>query len=137
MTHGDYYRGNVRCVDGRIVALFDWDDACYWTLENELAWSLWELTQADDAATLDVDRARRFLDVYAAAGGPVSFGSLDFIVPFIRDDLRTEIREAAAMAEAGLAVDHAYVNRARSAFAALADVSLEWGSDSGFIVPSQ
>jgi aminoglycoside phosphotransferase (APT) family kinase protein len=123
-VHGDYYRGNVRCVGSRIVALFDWDDACYWTLENELAWSLWEFTQADDAATLDLDRARRFLDVYAANDGPVASGPLDFIIPFIRDDIRTEIREAAAMAEMGLAVDGAYVDRAQAAFANLASLAL-------------
>ena len=102
LAHGDYYRGNVRCVNRRIVALFDWDDACYWTLENELAWSLWEFAQADEAATLDLDRADRFLRTYSAHGGPVSLRDCSFIIPFIRDDIRTEIREAAAMAEAGL-----------------------------------
>ena len=124
LAHGDYYRGNVRCVDRKIVALFDWDDACYWTLENELAWSVWEFAQADDAATLDLDRTRRFLDVYAASDGPVPLGNIDFIVPFIRDDIRTEIREAAAAAEVGLGVDQAYVDRSGAAFANLADLFL-------------
>jgi Ser/Thr protein kinase RdoA (MazF antagonist) len=119
ITHGDYYRGNVRCVNHEIVALFDWDDACYWTLENELAWSVWEFAQADDAATLDLDRAGRFLRVYEACGGPVSVRDCSFIIPFIRDDIRTEIREA----EAGLAADDAaYVARSYAAFDNLATV---------------
>ena len=124
LTHGDYYRGNVRCADGEIVALFDWDDACSWTLENELAWSVWEFAQADDVATLDLDRARRFLDVYAASDGPVPLGDLDFVIPFIRDDVRTEIREAAAAVEAGIEVDRSYVDRSRAAFTTLSDIRL-------------
>ena len=124
LAHGDYYRGNVRCVNRRIVALFDWDDACYWTLENELAWSLWEFAQADEAATLDLDRADRFLRTYSAHGGPVSLRDCSFIIPFIRDDIRTEIREAAAMAEAGLETDAAYIGRSNAAFAGLASVTL-------------
>jgi hypothetical protein len=106
----------MRCVNHRIVALFDWDDACYWTLENELAWSVWEFAQADEAATLDLDRARRFLDVYAECGGPAALGEVGFIVPFIRDDIRTEIREAIALAEAGRASDSAYLRRSMEAF---------------------
>jgi Ser/Thr protein kinase RdoA (MazF antagonist) len=124
LTHGDYYRGNVRCVDHEIVALFDWDDACYWTLENELAWSVWEFAQADKAPTLDVDRAEQFLRTYAAHGGPVSLSDRSFIVPFIRDDIRTDIREAAALAEAGIASDPGYVERSNAAFANLATVTL-------------
>jgi Ser/Thr protein kinase RdoA (MazF antagonist) len=123
LAHGDYYRGNVRCVDHRIVALFDWDDLGVWTLENELAWSVWEFTQADDAATLDLSRARRFLDVYSASGGTAPLGDLGFIVPFIRDDIRTEIREAAAMAEAGHVPDPVYVQRSNEAFVNLARVT--------------
>lgn len=124
LAHGDYYRGNVRCANRRIVALFDWDDACYWTLENELAWSVWEFAQADEAATLDLDRADRFLRTYSAHGGPVSLRDCSFIIPFIRDDIRTEIREAAAMAEAGLETDAVYIARSNAAFAGFASVTL-------------
>ena len=124
LAHGDYYRGNVRCVNQRIVALFDWDDACFWTLENELAWSVWEFAQADEAATLDLDRSDRFLRTYSAHGGPVSLRDCSFIIPFIRDDIRTEIREAAAMAEAGLETDAVYNARSNAAFAGLASVTL-------------
>ena len=123
LTHGDYYRGNLRCVNREIVAVLDWDDACYWTLENELAWSVWEFAQADDAATLDIDRADRFLNVYAASGGPVSIQDRSFIVPFIRDDIRTEILESIALAERGVESDAAYVARSYAAFANLAGVS--------------
>jgi Ser/Thr protein kinase RdoA (MazF antagonist) len=119
LTHGDYYRGNVRCADGRIVALFDWDDACYWTLENELAWSVWEFAQADSDATLDVERADQFLETYAGNDGPVALGDTGFVIPFIRDDIRTEIREAAAAAEAGLYHDPDYVKRLVAAFETL------------------
>ena len=124
LTHGDYYRGNVRCRNHEIVAVFDWDDACYWTLENELAWSVWEFTQADDAATLDLDRAETFLQAYAASGGPVSIDDRSFIVPFIRDDIRTEIREAIALEEGGGESDAAYVERSYAAFADPAGVDL-------------
>jgi hypothetical protein len=85
---------------------------------------VWEFTQADAAATLDLTRARRFLDVYSASGGTAPLGNLGFIVPFIRDDIRTEIREAAAMAEAGHVPDPEYVQRSNEAFVNLADVVL-------------
>jgi Ser/Thr protein kinase RdoA (MazF antagonist) len=124
LTHGDYYRGNLRCVNRRIIALFDWDDACTWTLENELAWSVWEFAQADGAATLDLRRARRFLDVYEASDGPAPLGDLGFIIPFIRDDIRTEIREAAAMNEAGYTPDPDYLRRSNEAFVNLEGVVL-------------
>lgn len=124
LSHGDYYRGNVRCVNERIVAVFDWDDAGYWTHENELAWSVWEFAQADDSATLDLDRARRFLDVYSAQGGRVPLGDVGFIIPFIRDDIRAEIREAVATAEQRLAFDPVYQQRSFEAFKNLADLKL-------------
>ena len=125
LTHGDYYRGNVRCLNHEIVALFDWDDACWWTLENELAWSVWEFAQSNESATLDLDRAHRFLRVYEAGGGPVAVRDRSFVIPFIRDDIRTEIREATALVEAGLESDDAaYIERSYAAFANLADVTL-------------
>jgi Ser/Thr protein kinase RdoA (MazF antagonist) len=121
VVHGDFYRGNLRCRNHSIVGLFDWDDARMWTLENELAWSVWEFAQVD--ATLDTIRARRFVDVYAAHSNP-TWHNLDFIIPFIRDHLRTEIRRAAARVELGLDIDSAYVARSRQAFVNLAVVAL-------------
>ena len=48
-----------------------------------------------------------------------------FIIPFIRDDIRTEIREATALVEAGLESDGAaYIERSYAAFANLVDVRL-------------
>ena len=65
-----------------------------------------------------------FLHSYAAHGGPVSLSDRSFIVPFIRYDIRTDIREAAALAEAGIASDPGYVERLNAAFANLATVTL-------------
>ena len=63
--------------------------------------------------------------VYAANDGPVSVLDRSFIVPFIRDDIRTEIREATALVEAGLESDDAaYIERSYAAFANLAKVRL-------------
>ena len=47
-----------------------------------------------------------------------------FIIPFIRDDIRTEIREAAAMAEAGLETDDVHKALSNAAFAGLASATL-------------
>lgn len=124
LVHGDFYRGNLRVVDGRITALFDWDDARLLTLEYELAWSVWEFAQTDHEPTLDVERATRFLGAYAGAGGPVSLGDRRFVVPLIRDGLRREVRHAAALAEEGIAYDPAYIARAGAAFSRLRDSSL-------------
>jgi Ser/Thr protein kinase RdoA (MazF antagonist) len=123
-AHGEFYRGNVRCVDGRITAVFDWDDARYLSLEYELAWSVWEFAQSDTDATLDIRRATRFLDVYASADGPVTLGDRSFVIPLIRQGLRTEVRNAAVLAELALAYDPEYIARERTAFGRLANVDL-------------
>jgi aminoglycoside phosphotransferase (APT) family kinase protein len=124
LTHGDFYRGDIRCTNGDIRAVFDWDDARYWSLEHELAWSVWEFTQSDADATLDIVRAVRFLDAYAGANGPVPLGDRSFIVPLIRHGLRREVRDAAARGELGLAFDAHYIARASAAFHQLSEVGL-------------
>lgn len=123
LTHGDYYRGNLRCIDRRVVGLLDWDDATMWFLEYELAWSVWEFAQADEAAELDVGRARRFLAAYAG-DGPVSVRDVGFVVPIIRAELREEVRDARAAEEQGRRVDAEYTARAAEAFWRLRDQRL-------------
>jgi Ser/Thr protein kinase RdoA (MazF antagonist) len=40
--HGDYYRGNVLALAGRITAILDWDDAYVGPVEREVAEAAWE-----------------------------------------------------------------------------------------------
>ena len=64
---------------------------------------------------------RSYLVAARGEPGGCSVSLLDATDP---DDIRTEIREAAAMAEAGLETDDVYNARSNAAFAGLASVTL-------------
>jgi Ser/Thr protein kinase RdoA (MazF antagonist) len=117
--HGDFYRGNLLCMDGEVVGLLDWDDALFGSREYELAWTVWELAQAPEpAVTLDSARAMRFLEAYAETG-PVDVAERGWVVPLIRAHLRFEVWRAAIEEGQGMQVDHEYIARNVAAFDAL------------------
>lgn len=123
-VHGDFYRGNVLCREGRIMGLIDWDESRVDALDVELAWSVWEFCQHAVEDALDVERARRFLAAYAEAGGPVRTDAPGFVIPHIRAGLAREVRMAYAARAAGGKIDEAYMEREVRAFRNLRDQRL-------------
>ncbi|HYH78956.1 MAG TPA: phosphotransferase [Longimicrobium sp.] len=122
--HGDFYRGNLLCAEGRVAGLLDWDDAGIGSREYELAWSVWEFAQARAPdTTLDSTRALRFLEAYAEIG-PVDVSDRGFVVPLIRAHLRFEVVRAEAERRQGAQVDETYIARNVAAFHALRSQSL-------------
>jgi Ser/Thr protein kinase RdoA (MazF antagonist) len=93
-THGDYWRNNLIFNDEKIVGIIDWDDSRIASVERELSSAVWEFCADPVQGTLSVARAAQFLDVYAKHDGPVHLSDRSFIAPFIRDYLRSEIRQA-------------------------------------------
>ncbi|MFI7002346.1 phosphotransferase enzyme family protein [Nocardia sp. NPDC050175] len=85
--HGDYYEGNLLARDGHVVAVFDWDEALVGPPEVELASAASEFA---DVLGSDLAGARRFVDVYHAAGGTA--GHLDDVAltQLMRHRLRRE-----------------------------------------------
>jgi len=120
VVHGDYYRRNLLCRAGRIVAVIDWTDALIQPLALELAGATFEFCRDDDHV-LDYDRARAFVAAYCRRGGPVPARELGMIVPLARWWVR---RDAQAALAAGPSVDDYARNQVR-AFHALRDVRLE------------
>ena len=85
---------------------------------------MWEFAQSlAPAATLDIDRAARFLDTYAQTG-TVDVRDRAFVVPLIRAHLRFEVFRAAVERQQGRPVDEDYITRAATAFHALAAQTL-------------
>ena len=120
--HGDFYRRNLLCRDGRILGLIDWDDARLAHPLRELAWSIWELNKVVSGDDLHLDRARAFLDAYVAAGGPVASEDERAVIPLIRWHLREEARRFRAFVARGIPLsddDYAYDAAELRAFARL------------------
>ncbi|MEU5875519.1 phosphotransferase [Glycomyces sp. NPDC047369] len=87
--HGDFYRRNLICADGAIRGLIDWDELRIDHPERELAWTVWELCKHPDGDTLRPAAATAFLKTYEATTGRLV--DWPFIIPLIREGLRTEI----------------------------------------------
>jgi Ser/Thr protein kinase RdoA (MazF antagonist) len=119
MVHGDFYRRNILCRDGRIVGLIDWDEARHDRLVAELAWSVWEFAKSDDGTTLLPDRARAFLNDYRNAGGPIAPSGA--LLPLIRAHLRYEVDRAEHARNAGEYMDPDYQAAEITAFHTLAE----------------
>ena len=100
--HGDYYRGNVFTRDRRIVAVIDWTEARHDWLIKELAWCKWEFAKTRSSDDWHEDRARAYLDAYAAEGGPVPRDEYPLVTLFVRHRLREEIRLYHAALNRGL-----------------------------------
>lgn len=116
-VHGDFYRRNILCRDGRIVGLIDWDDARHDLLVTELAWAMWEFAKSPDGTTLTGERAAQFLNDYRAAGGPVRPSPA--LIPLIRLQLRYEVDRAERARHRGEPVDETYQQSEIAAFDAL------------------
>lgn len=82
--HDDYHGNNLLLTDGQVSALLDWDGCHPDWLAFDVANGLWEFCSDDDAHTLDLTTAQRFLQAYATAGGPVSQQETDLLIPLIR-----------------------------------------------------
>jgi Ser/Thr protein kinase RdoA (MazF antagonist) len=82
-THGDYYRRNLLCANGKVVGVIDWHEAKVRPLVNELASATFELCK-NDQHVLQFDRAEEFVAAYTAAGGPIPQIEIKMLLPFIR-----------------------------------------------------
>ena len=122
--HGDFWCNNLLHDGSRVAAVIDWDDARLGSLDRELAWAVWEFCAEPGGAGLDAARADRFLDVYAAAGGPVPVEDRSFVVPLVREHLRYEALRAMGAAEHDGAPHAEYSASAVRAFTALRGTSL-------------
>jgi Ser/Thr protein kinase RdoA (MazF antagonist) len=82
-THGDYYRRNLLCANGKVVGVIDWHDAMVRPLVIELASATFELCKNDEHV-LQFDRADEFVASDIAAGGPIPHNELKMLLAFIR-----------------------------------------------------
>src|SRR4029077_6723447 len=96
-VHGDYWFNNLIFDGDKIVGIVDWDDARTASLERELACAVWDFCSDPLRSVLDRHRAERFLEIYTFNEGPASVADRTFIVPFIRDYIRSEVRRALLM----------------------------------------
>jgi Ser/Thr protein kinase RdoA (MazF antagonist) len=113
--HGDYYRANALAVDGRITALFDWDDAYVGPLEKDACEAAWEWGAG--LASGSLSGALAFLSAYTASGGiAVSPYALR---QYARARVRAEVLYARTRWQELDADDHAYHRAQIAAFHAL------------------
>lgn len=82
--HDDFHGNNLLAEGETVTALLDWDDCHPDWLVLDVANATWEFCLDDKAHTLNVGNARRFLQAYADAGGPVTKQEFDLIIPLIR-----------------------------------------------------
>jgi Ser/Thr protein kinase RdoA (MazF antagonist) len=120
LVHGDFYRRNILCRDGKIVGLIDWDDTHHDLLIADLAWAVWEMAKSPDGTTLLLDRADAFLKSYQAAGGPVQQSAA--LIPLIRAHLRYEVDRAEQARRRGEPMDEEYQAAEITAFHRLRDI---------------
>jgi Ser/Thr protein kinase RdoA (MazF antagonist) len=99
-THGDYYRRNLLCRNGEVVAVIDWHDAVVRPLAVELSGAIFELCK-DGEHRLQLDRADEFVATYLAAGGPVSGDEIEVMLPLIRLWIRSDVRSSLASGREG------------------------------------
>ena len=122
--HGDYWSNNLICRGTKIVGIIDWDDARIGSLDRELSCAVWEFCAGPSQSKLDVVRATRFLDVYGENGGPVPVKDRAFVVPFIREHLRYEIKRSLIAEECGETFEEGNMDDNKSAFEYLRGRSL-------------
>ena len=89
-VHGDYYAGNIRVQDGRIVGIFDWDETRRDFRAWEVARSVWEFCCLRHFE-LDGRRSKMFIDTYLAAQGEITFSELSAFGPLIGIGLLWEL----------------------------------------------
>jgi aminoglycoside phosphotransferase (APT) family kinase protein len=103
VIHGDYWTGNILCVEGRVAAVIDWAEAHVDLQARELAWASWEFGHDPDTRRLNIDRTRMFLAGYRAVSGRWHPGLAEVLIPLMRIELRLHARYA--LSDSG---DHAY-----------------------------
>ncbi|MGW0479393.1 phosphotransferase enzyme family protein [Nonomuraea sp. NPDC003214] len=82
--HGDYYTGNTLVRDGRIVAVYDWDESFVGAPELELAAAA--LEWGDDLA----GPSKEFVAAYHEAGGTAGRLDEESLAQLVRHKLRRE-----------------------------------------------
>ncbi|WP_106584866.1 phosphotransferase enzyme family protein [Murinocardiopsis flavida] len=85
--HGDFYSGNTLTQGGRLVALFDWDEAMTGPPELEVASAAMEWSGGFDGPA---EARRRFITAYQQAGGTAGDMDEQTTVQLIRHRLRSE-----------------------------------------------
>lgn len=105
LLHDDFHGGNLLVADGEVTALLDWD-GCHpdWLL-FDLSNALWEFCSDDENHTVSLPDALAFLNVYAAAGGPIPEAEFELILPAIRCRRLIEILTALRGIATGAAWD--------------------------------
>lgn len=110
VLHGDYYRRNLLCRRGKVVAVIDWHEAHVGPIASEVAWAAWEMAHDDELRFLP-ERAASFLGAYGP-GAP----SLALAVPLIRVWLRENIRYALRLASYEQPIEEGYLATQLRAF---------------------
>ena len=112
-VHGDFYSGNLKAMDGRITAIFDWD-------ETRVEWRAWEIGRAawefckTANGTLDPDAAVDFVEAYIGAGAGISHTEKNALVTLMRADILWGVlysfghAQREVDAERGIAMDWDY-----------------------------
>lgn len=120
-THGDFYRGNVLCRDGRIIGIIDWYDSEVAPLAVELAGATFEFCRNDEHV-LQVERAREFVAAYRNAGGPLPDHEIAMLLPLMRWWVRKDARTSLAYSSGA---ENPYARNQIRAFGVLADLRLD------------
>ena len=115
-VHGDYYRRNLLCRDGRICGVIDWDESHIAPYLEEVAWATWEFAKVPSGDAIYPERARAFFQAYCEAGGLCQKADWRWVVPLIRWHLREEIRRSLGAAERGEEWDQSYLEEELHAF---------------------
>ncbi|MDQ2760488.1 MAG: phosphotransferase [Actinomycetota bacterium] len=118
VVHGDFYAGNLIWNGQQVAAVIDWAEARIDAPARELAWATWEFGHDRDSQTLDIDRARTFLQGYHDVTGAWQPGLEQSLIPLMRVELRRNARYS--LGDPG---EIEYNSSLRRAFAGLRDQS--------------
>ncbi len=118
--HGDFYAGNLRILDGRVSAIFDWDEARLDWRVCDVADALWAFCATDGRDALDQASATPFLASYeAAAGAPVNADERREIAALVRVRRTWEALNGIGEAQHGHHLDLDYLDANIKAIEAL------------------
>lgn len=106
--HGDYYTGNTLVRDGRIVAVYDWDESFVGAPALELAAAA--LEWGDDLA----GPSKEFVAAYHEAGGTAGHLDEEALAQLVRHKLRREHAYFAKAVRSGVKHDEEDIAYARA-----------------------
>ncbi|MEV4222365.1 phosphotransferase [Nonomuraea sp. NPDC049725] len=106
--HGDYYTGNTLVRDGRIVAVYDWDESFVGAPELELAAAA--LEWGDDLT----GPSKEFVAAYHEAGGTAGHLDEESLAQLVRHKLRREHAYFAKAVRSGVKHDEEDIAYARA-----------------------